>query len=69
MVARILRDLAQAQPKVHWLETAELVCPQGECAALRDGKIVFRDYQHLTATFVESTADYFREKIRDSLSK
>lgn len=36
------------------LDLNAAVCPASECDAERDGKIVFRDSQHLTATFVES---------------
>ena len=36
------------------LDLNSAVCPRGECDAERDGKIVFRDSQHMTATFVES---------------
>jgi len=36
------------------LDLNSAVCPRGECDAERDGKIVFRDSQHMTASFVES---------------
>jgi hypothetical protein len=31
-----------------------IVCPNNICAAQKNGIIVFRDQQHLTATFVTS---------------
>jgi hypothetical protein len=31
-----------------------LICPDGECHAERDGRVVFRDSQHLTAGFVQT---------------
>lgn len=39
---------------VRVLDLNAAVCPASECDAERDGKIVFRDSQHLTATFSES---------------
>lgn len=31
-----------------------LICPNGECRAERDGTVVFRDSQHLTASFAQT---------------
>jgi peptidoglycan/LPS O-acetylase OafA/YrhL len=31
-----------------------LICPNGECRAERDGRVVFRDSQHLTASFTQT---------------
>lgn len=39
------------------------VCPANECDAERDGQIVFRDSQHLTATFVESLSGKLASRI------
>ena len=39
---------------VRVLDLNAAVCPASECDAERNGKIVFRDSQHLTATFAES---------------
>lgn len=35
----------------------DLVCPDGVCHALLDGRIVFRDSQHMTASYAESIGD------------
>lgn len=62
-VSRILKGIANSMPKVSWLETASLVCPAGRCDAIRDGVVVFRDNQHLTATFAATAADHFRRQM------
>ena len=36
------------------LNVTPVICPQRICRASLDGKIVFRDFQHLTASFAES---------------
>lgn len=48
---------------VHWLKTMEWVCPRGQCHAMRtiDGQdvAIFRDSQHITASFAAASASYF----------
>lgn len=52
-VATYLGRAASAIPNVHILNLNDLVCPGRRCAARsRDGLTVFRDKQHLTASFV-----------------
>lgn len=48
------RQAAQQFARVRTVDTAPLVCPGGRCQAERDGVVVFRDSQHLTARFVLS---------------
>ncbi|MGB5441281.1 MAG: acyltransferase family protein [Gammaproteobacteria bacterium] len=52
-VARYLGRAASGIPNAHILNLNDLVCPGRSCAARsRDGLTVFRDHQHLTASFV-----------------
>ena len=52
-VATYLRRAVSAIPNAHILNLNDLVCPGRRCAARsRDGLTVFRDNQHLTASFV-----------------
>jgi hypothetical protein len=39
------------------LDLNNSICPDGECRAERNDVVVFRDSQHLTATFVESLSE------------
>lgn len=63
-VAELLKAVAETQPNTYWLPTSKLVCPDGQCQAMRDGTVVYRDAQHLTASFVANTAPYFLEQIQ-----
>lgn len=63
-VAELLKKVAESQPKTHWLPTSEFVCPGGQCQAMRDGTVIYRDSQHLTASFVATAAPYFLEQIQ-----
>lgn len=40
-----------------------LICPDGECRATRNGLVVFRDSQHLTASFMRSLAPALQERL------
>ena len=63
-VAELLKHVTQSNTSTHWLETSNLVCPNGHCQALRDGIIIFRDSQHLTKTFVAQAASYFLRQVQ-----
>lgn len=39
---------------VRTIDMNDLVCPQGRCSAELNGEVVFRDSQHLTASFAKS---------------
>lgn len=60
----------------HWLQQAAvryantstidmnaLICPQNECRAERNGMVVFRDSQHLTASFMRSLASSLQQRM------
>ena len=67
-VAQYLQQAIQGLPQAHWLTTADLVCPSGTCHALREEtgqKIaVFRDSQHLTASFAAMAAPHFQKQMK-----
>lgn len=45
------------------LDMNQLVCPNGECAAERGDMVVYRDSQHLTASFVQSLSGELAQKL------
>ena len=49
-------DAVRQVPNATMLDLNPLICREGLCAADRDGEVVFRDDQHLAASFVESIA-------------
>jgi peptidoglycan/LPS O-acetylase OafA/YrhL len=42
---------------VSTVDMTDAICPKGQCHAEQQGSIVFRDSQHLSATFAESLSD------------
>ncbi|WP_269770643.1 SGNH hydrolase domain-containing protein [Delftia acidovorans] len=63
-VASFLKSVVDKYPKAHWIETASFVCPEGLCQAIRNDTVVFRDAQHLTATFTAKAAMHFSNQMR-----
>lgn len=64
-VAGYLREAAQGFANVHVLELGDLVCPNRRCAAQTPGGIaVFRDGQHVTASFARSLVPEMRARLR-----
>jgi peptidoglycan/LPS O-acetylase OafA/YrhL len=53
-VYRWLGEAASRFHNVRLLDLNALVCPDGTCSAERQGKVVFRDSQHLTGSFAAS---------------
>lgn len=45
-----------ALPHVVFLDLNDLVCPRDACRAMLDGRVVFRDDHHMTASFSRSLA-------------
>jgi peptidoglycan/LPS O-acetylase OafA/YrhL len=56
MVESALRDAVSATPGAHYIDAAAMACPGGRCAAWRDGRLAFRDTQHLNASYAASLA-------------
>jgi hypothetical protein len=63
-VAELLKKVAESKAKTHRLPTSEFVYPGGQCQAMRDGTVIYRDSQHLTASFVTKAAPYFLEQVQ-----
>ncbi len=63
-VYRWLEEVARRYRNVNTIDMNGWICPDGECKAQRDGMIVFRDNQHLTASFVRSLASDFAKRLQ-----
>lgn len=50
-IAGWLADAVAGLPRMKLIDLNDGVCPQGHCAALRDGVPVFRDSRHLSGSF------------------
>lgn len=51
-------------PNVNFVDMNDIVCPDKVCSAKIDSTIVFRDAQHLTATFAKGIASHFDTAIK-----
>ncbi len=58
------RKAAKAFPNVSTIDMTSSVCPDGICMAERDGQVVFRDDQHMTASFARSLGPQLAAKIK-----
>jgi peptidoglycan/LPS O-acetylase OafA/YrhL len=58
-----LQQAAARFPNVKTIDLNEAVCPEQHCRAERNGQIVFRDAQHLTASFAASLGPAMSEKL------
>jgi hypothetical protein len=58
-------ELASSQfDNVTTLDMDRFICPDGKCSAERNGVIVFRDSQHISATFAESLAPALEAQLK-----
>lgn len=62
-VLESLRVAASRFANVSVVDMTDVVCPQGECHAELDDRIVFRDSRHLSASFVESLSGDLRTRL------
>jgi hypothetical protein len=51
---------------VEFVEVSDIICPDGVCAAVQRGTVVFRDDNHLTNTFVDRIREDVLERFSDS---
>lgn len=58
-----LQQAAAGYANTSTLDLNPLICPQGECRAEQHGMVVFRDSQHLTASFVHSLAPALQARL------
>jgi peptidoglycan/LPS O-acetylase OafA/YrhL len=54
-----LMEAAKEFKNVSVIDLNPIICPNGFCYAEKDGKIIFRDSQHLSARYVETLSHYF----------
>ncbi|WP_341707503.1 acyltransferase family protein [Halopseudomonas sp.] len=59
-----LNRVATMQPRIHVIDLNGKVCPDRICRALINGTIVYRDSQHITATFAESLASAVKAELQ-----
>ena len=59
-----LQQASQRFDNVTVLNLNDEVCPAGECAAEQNGKVVFRDSQHMTGTFAASLAPQLASRLQ-----
>lgn len=58
-----LRQAAGRYANVSTLDMNDQICPQGTCSAEQQGKVVFRDSQHMTGSFAASLGPVLAEKL------
>lgn len=63
LVYQWLQQASSRFTNVTTLDMNDLICPHGICAAERQGMIVFRDSQHMTATFAASLGPALEERL------
>jgi len=62
-----LQRAASHFENVHALDLNSLICPGGTCRAEQGRMVVFRDSQHMTATFAASLAGALGDRLRQGL--
>ena len=64
-----LIEVAKTEPKTKWIAPADIVCPNKECHAERDNKVIYRDNQHLTDSFVKSVSNRIAAQMQDDINQ
>jgi peptidoglycan/LPS O-acetylase OafA/YrhL len=59
-----IRQATQHFSNVESIDVNERICPAGMCSAERNGMILFRDSQHLTATYVATLAPVLANRLQ-----
>jgi peptidoglycan/LPS O-acetylase OafA/YrhL len=59
-----IQGAAKPLGNVHIVDMSDEICPGGICSAERNGMIVFRDSQHMTATFAASLAPVLADRLQ-----
>lgn len=62
-----LESAASHYPNVSMVDMTDAVCPDDKCRAQRDGIIVFRDTEHMTASFARSLGAQLSTHLQDSM--
>lgn len=63
-----LETAASDYSNVRTVDMTGIVCPDARCEAQRNGEIIFRDNQHMTATFAKSLGQSLEENLQQSLN-
>lgn len=63
-VVSLLRRAATPFPNVHVIDMRREICPDQRCRAELDGRIVYRDGQHLTASFIRTLAPALKQILK-----
>ncbi|WP_090450770.1 acyltransferase family protein [Dyella sp. OK004] len=63
MVFHWLQQVASRYGNATAMDLNDLVCPEGVCRAELQGRIVFRDSQHMTASFAESLGGAMQQRL------
>ncbi len=59
-----IRSAAARFPNVEFIDMGPYICPDGVCRAELDGRVTYRDSQHLTGSFAESLAPEMAKALR-----
>jgi peptidoglycan/LPS O-acetylase OafA/YrhL len=60
-----IQQAAKPFGNIRVVDMSDVICPEGVCNAEWKGVIVFRDQQHMTATFAASLASALAARLRD----
>ena len=55
-IRKAMARAVASHPTMKTIDMNPYVCPGGSCSAMRDGTVVYRDQQHITATFAARLA-------------
>jgi peptidoglycan/LPS O-acetylase OafA/YrhL len=61
-------EAAAGMKKVHVIDLDDAICPTDKCAAVIGGVIVYRDSNHLTATYAQSLAPRLNTALSEALA-
>lgn len=64
-----LKKVADRYSHAYLVDMKSTICPNEICYAERNGQIVFRDSQHLTASYVKSISDAVKNEFEKSMKK
>jgi len=66
-ITSALRQAAADAPGSALLYMNDVVCPRGTCQGTVDGRLTYRDEQHLNGTYVEDLAEEFEHRLKAAM--
>lgn len=63
-IAAQLRAIAGGRANVRYIDSLDLICPDGSCRVEQGGLVMFRDADHLTARYARSLAPMIDQRMR-----